>query len=141
MRHAKHLAITQVLVLLMPLQLAHADDPPQVECAQALSTAEMNQCASAEFAKADAELNTAYQTALKAIPAMAADDPPWDAKSWENALRNSQRAWVAFRDAECDNHVAMFWTNGSGATVDILGCKTAKTDARTRELKDRYEDR
>jgi uncharacterized protein YecT (DUF1311 family) len=141
MRHARHLPITLVLLLLALPQIGHADDLPRVECTQALSTAEMNQCASAEFAKADAELNAAYQTALKTIPGMATGDPPWDAKSWETALRNSQRAWVAFRDAECDIHVAMFWTNGSGATVDILGCKTEKTEARTRELKDRYEAR
>ncbi len=122
------------------MELAWADETAAGDCAEALSTVELNRCAAAEFEKADAELNATYQKALTAIPGFASD-PPWDAKSWETALRASQRAWVSFRDAECDGHVAMFWTNGTGATGDILGCKTEKTEQRTKELKDRYESR
>jgi uncharacterized protein YecT (DUF1311 family) len=33
----------------------------------------------------------------------------------------------------------MFWTGGTGATAEILGCMTEKTEARTKELKARYE--
>jgi uncharacterized protein YecT (DUF1311 family) len=132
-----------VLSILLAGSISHAalaEESVSPDCSEALSTADMNRCADAEFAKADAELNAVYQKALAAIPELAGD-PPWDAKSWEDALRASQRAWVAFRDAECEKHVAMFWTNGSGATVDILGCKTEKTEQRTKELKDRYESR
>ncbi len=118
---------------------AWAEEAAPADCAEALSTEQMNRCAAAEFSKADTELNATYQKALAAIPGFASD-PPWDAKSWETALRASQRAWVAFRDAECDGHVAMFWTNGTGATGDILGCKTEKTEQRTKELKQRYEN-
>lgn len=116
---------------------AAGEDPP-VDCANALSTHDMNFCAAGELEKADAELNEVYKKALAAIPEMASD-APYDAKSWQAALRASQRAWVTFRDAECSDHVAMFWTGGTGATVEILGCKTEKTEARTKELKERYE--
>jgi uncharacterized protein YecT (DUF1311 family) len=132
--------VSCVVGLSWAMSAAAQDEVDPASCAEALSTAAMNRCADAEFSKADADLNAVYQKALASIPEFAGD-PPWDAKSWEEALRTSQRAWVAFRDAECDKHVAMFWTNGSGATVDILGCKTEKTEQRTKELKDRYESR
>lgn len=131
-----------LLILFMPLMTA-ATSPAlaaePLDCTEAMSTVEMNNCAGAEFEKADKELNEVYARALKDIPEMATDDPLFDAKAWENALRQSQRAWLAFRDAECEEHVAMFWSGGSGATVDIIGCKTEKTEARTKELKARYE--
>ena len=80
------------------------------------------------------------QQLFKSILEMAVSEPPYDAKSWEAALRASQRAWIAFRDAECNDHVAMFWTGGTGATVDIIGCKTEMTKARTKDLKERYSE-
>lgn len=116
---------------------AAADDA--LDCQEALSTVEMNRCAGVEFEKADKELNAVYQQALAAIPGLATDDPPYDLKAWEAALRASQRAWIAFRDAECEGHVGMFWSGGSGATVDMIGCKTEKTEARIKDLKGRYE--
>ncbi|MGQ0457652.1 MAG: lysozyme inhibitor LprI family protein [Hyphomicrobium sp.] len=116
-----------------------AGDDTKLDCENAMSTHDLNACAGREFETADAAMNEAYKKALAAIPSMASD-PPYDAKSWEAALRASQRAWVAFRDAECQGHVAMFWTGGTGATADIIGCETEMTKARTEALKARYED-
>ena len=114
------------------------DDDPPIDCENAMSTREMNICGDQAFKKADADLNETYKKALADIPEMATE-APYDAKGWEAALRASQRAWVAFRDAECNDHGAMFWTGGTGATADIIGCMTDKTIARTKELKERYE--
>ncbi len=111
----------------------------KLECTNAASTFEMNRCADDLLHDADARLNATYKMALRAVPEMAGD-APYDAKSWERSLRASQRAWLAYRDAECKNHSAMFWTGGTGATVDILGCMTTKTKERTEELKGRYQD-
>ena len=132
-----------LLVLIIPFACAvavptRAEEP--LDCTEAMSTVEMNTCAGAEFAKADRELNEVYARALKAIPDMAPEEPQFDAKAWENALRASQRAWIAFRDAECEDHIAMFWSGGTGATVDVIGCKTEKTEARIKDLKARYEN-
>lgn len=117
---------------------AEGDAP--IDCGNAVSTFEMNACADKDFSAADKALNSAYQKALKDVPAMATEKP-YDAKSWETALRASQRAWLAFRDAECNNHVAMFWSGGTGATTEILGCMTDKTKARTKELNDHYDNK
>lgn len=127
------------IILIADVMPASAQDASPADCSEALSTVEMNKCADQEFDKADAELNRVYAKAIAAVPGMATDNSPFDAKSWEAALRASQRAWLAFRDAECEEHVAKFWGGGTGATVDILGCKTEKTEQRTKELKQRYE--
>ena len=131
-----------LILLSMSINLgpARAGEPPlPADCTEAMSTMEMNACAGAEFEKADAELNRVYKAAIASIPEMATDEQPFDKASWEEALRASQRAWIAFRDAECEGHVEKFWGGGTGGTVDIIGCKTEKTEQRTKELKQRYE--
>lgn len=114
-----------------------AEEKAKLDCDNATSTYELNACADREFDAADAELNKVYAEALKSIPEMAGE-PPYDAKAWEGALRASQRAWLAYRDAECDAHVPMFWTGGTGATSEIVGCKTTMTKARTKEIQEHY---
>lgn len=130
------IALASVMVATAAPAMAGA----KINCTNASSTFEMNHCAELDFSAADAKLNSVYKRALAAVPDMAFEKP-YDTKSWVAALRESQRAWVAFRDAECKNHVAMLWTGGTGATVDILGCMTEKTQARSKELIDRYIDR
>lgn len=117
---------------------AAAQSPAKIDCDNAASTVEMNFCALQSFEKADAALNVAYKSALGDIPEMATE-PPFDAKSWTEALRNSQRAWLAYRDAECKEHVPMHWTGGTGTNADVLGCMETLTEARTKELRDRYD--
>lgn len=104
-----------------------------------ISTYELNACAEREFDAADAALNKAYAEALKSIPEMASE-PPYDAEAWEAALRASQRAWIAYRDAECNAHVPMFWTGGSGATAEIIGCKSEMTKVRTKVIQEHYTE-
>ena len=117
---------------------AAAASEPSIDCENASSTVEMNHCADQEFEKVDAELNAIYKKALAAIPDMATEHP-FDTKSWEAALRSSQRAWLAYRDAECDQHVPMFWGGGTGTSSAVTGCKTQRTRARIEELKASYE--
>lgn len=126
-----------IAVSLVETPAGAAEDAP-VDCTNATSTVEMNVCADREFEQADAELNAVYQRALGKLPQLGMEKP-FDAKSWETALRKSQRAWIAFRDAECREHVPMFWTGGTGTTVAVISCLTDKTKARTRELREHYE--
>lgn len=112
---------------------------PKIDCDNAMSTVEMNECAGRDYERADAELNRVYKEALAAIPEMAVDEPRFNAKSWEAALRASQRAWIAYRDAECDEHVPMSWSGGTGTTVAVISCKTGLTEERTKALKEHYQ--
>lgn len=115
---------------------AVADEP--INCANAQSTVEINFCADKEYEAADKALNEAYASALKVVRSRN-EDKPYDAKSFEQALRGAQRAWVAYRDADCKDVISQVWTNGSGTTSAILQCMTEKTVQRTKELKDQLE--
>lgn len=108
-------------------------------CNDAVTTYEMNFCAERDFKAADKKLNAAYRDAVSRTRESDLDKP-YDAKSWQSALRTSQRAWIAHRDADCKNLVAREWSGGTGTTVASLGCMTTKTLQRTKELRERYEE-
>lgn len=107
-------------------------------CDTASSTVELNRCSERDLQSADAKLNDMFQFALTAIKENGGDKP-YDAKSWEAALRASQRAWIVFRDADCKDLVPKGWGGGTGTTSAVLGCLTSKTTARTKELQDLFE--
>ena len=145
----KHLAV--VVLSIAPI-MAWADEPPtpvpeaeiwacinavgdgqSAECigsfanacmerAGAYDTITATQCFEAETTGWDAALNTAYQ-ALRAnlsgedVPAGAAD-----------ALRDAQRAWIPFRDAECQWRGNL--TFGTSHITDGAVCMLEVTAAR-----------
>lgn len=106
-------------------------------CEDADSTPAMNRCAEEAFDTADAELNEVYGKALRAI-ADRNMDKPYDSATWEVLFRASQRAWIAFRDADCGELIAQEWSGGTGTTYAMFSCKTVKTEARSKELTERY---
>ena len=131
-------AAFSLAVVLAAVTSALAEDAEAlVDCANATSTHVFNICGERALEKADSELNAAYAKVLVKVTRDAAD-PPFDAKTWDAKLRVSQRAWIAFRDADCKELVPMAWTGGSGASAEVLGCLEAKTHARTKELLERY---
>ena len=83
----------------------------------------MNVCSAQQFHRADAQLNAVYQQVLKAV------DP-----SRLSKLRTSQRAWLAFRDAQCDFEAS----EAEGGTMHpmlVTGCMTEVTNARIGQLR------
>jgi uncharacterized protein YecT (DUF1311 family) len=108
-----------------------------IDCSDPKTTVEMNVCADAAFKEADKRLNALYKDALAYIESSDLE-APYDRKSWEEAMRASQRAWVAFRDADCTGLVPMEWSGGTGTSSAVMGCMTEKTEARINELKERY---
>jgi len=130
-----HFLLLAAVMLLAPAAFAQAQD--SVDCANANSTIEMNYCAEQDYDAADDALNEAYQNAL-AIIKDSDNPPPYDSKSWEEELRKAQRAWIAFRDAECKGLVPMEWSGGTGTTLAVLNCLTRLTRYRTATLRERY---
>ena len=129
-------AVCSIVLVLVSVS-ARAEEPV-IDCSNAMATVELNFCSEKELDKADADLNAAYKKVLGFI-AKSDGENPYDAKSWETALRESQRAWVAFRDADCKGLIPMSWSGGTGATGAVLGCMSEKTKARTKELSELYE--
>ncbi len=85
------------------------------------STPEMVDCLNAQRAHWDKERTIAYQQAMKdAVPAQ------------KLKLRDAERAWIKYRDANCDYYAA---GEGSIARIDAAECLRAMTEKRARELK------
>jgi uncharacterized protein YecT (DUF1311 family) len=74
-----------------------ADDEP--DCKDPQDQMTMTFCAGKDFQKADTELNDAW---VKFKADAEDSDKATDSHEYSDALLASQRAWIAFRDAECD---------------------------------------
>ncbi len=98
------------IALLLPLVVfgSRPAAAQTIDCKNASSTVEMNFCADKDYQAADKALNAAYDTAMGYIRTRDMEKP-YDAKSFAEALRNAQRAWVVYRDADCKDLVAQEW--------------------------------
>jgi uncharacterized protein YecT (DUF1311 family) len=86
------------------------------------TTAGMIGCANAELQVQDGRLNTAYQAAILRL----------ERPRQKAALQKAQRAWIAFRDADCAAYVDEDW--GSMARVEANACVLERTRERAAEL-------
>lgn len=86
------------------------------------STMGMIACAGAELKLQDARLNRAYQAAMKRL-----DQPRQRA-----ALQKAQRAWIAFRDADCASLYDQDW--GSLSRIEANACMLDHTARRADAL-------
>jgi uncharacterized protein YecT (DUF1311 family) len=129
--------VATLLVTLPVAGLASVAQAQNIDCANASSTVEMNFCADKDFQAADKALNETYEAAVASTKTRDLEKP-YDAKSFEAAMRAAQRAWIAYRDADCKDLTAQEWSGGTGTTSAVLGCMTEKTMQRTKDLKERY---
>jgi uncharacterized protein YecT (DUF1311 family) len=86
---------------------------------------------------ADLKLNEAYRRAFKIIDS----SDPAAAAAWKAELKKAQQAWITFRDADCGALTAYEWSHGTGMGAATERCILDKTEARTRDLLQRYSDR
>ena len=99
------------------------------------TTLGMSMCAAAETDGWDAVLNAEYTRTMDWSRAMDAEDQthfPEFAKR-EETLRAAQRAWIAFRDAECGYAYAQ-WGAGSMRHIAGTSCMLDMTATRAIEL-------
>ena len=95
------------------------------ECGDQTSQAAMSECAGQAYRKSDAALNAAYRE----IVARLADD-----EAGRGRLQAAQRAWLAFRDAEC----AFATADSAGGSIQPYlqaTCLDALTKARLTQLR------
>src|SRR5438128_7857579 len=114
------LGLALLIVPLVALPTSHAN---------AQSQAEMNRQAAKDFEKVDAELNNTYEALLNKLP---------DAES-KQKLKESQRAWLAFRDAETEL-AADQARGGSMAPTIRYETMTELTQQRIKQLKSHLEE-
>ena len=115
---------------------------PCTERPEGGTTLGMVDCMQAESAAWDVLLNRAWPVLrgeAKASDAHYAEtwqgQPP---PSWADALLTAQRAWLAFRDAECAERHAS-WGSGSMRSIAAADCRLSMTAARTLEFRARAE--
>jgi uncharacterized protein YecT (DUF1311 family) len=106
------------------------------------STLGMVSCLSAEADAWDRWLNTEYVTARAGADAVDIEEAkffPEFARRAETLLA-AQRAWIVFRDAECDLAYAE-WGSGSMRNIAYADCRLQMTAERTLRLRAMREDR
>lgn len=112
---------------------AQAAEPAPWVCDDAPNNAAHIQCADREFKKHDAELNRVYRQLLAQTdntPEAAYGPPP------RAALKQSQRAWLMFRDTNCHWDATTFY-GGSQQAVIRISCLAIATRDRVDALKER----
>jgi len=117
-----------VVILMLMAVPVRADDAP--DCNEPQDQNTMTRCAGLDFEKADKELNALWPK-LKADA--EANDKDTGKHEYADALLASQRAWIAFRDAECiwqgfDSH------GGSLEPMIVNGCSARLTRDRIKQL-------
>jgi uncharacterized protein YecT (DUF1311 family) len=118
--------------------IGHAADACMTENSQGETTMGMGFCLSGEWEWWDARLNAAYKDLMARHEA---GDAQIRAEGLEvarvaEALRETQRAWIAYRDAACDYERAQ-WAGGTGAGPATAGCLMRMTGVRALELEGR----
>jgi uncharacterized protein YecT (DUF1311 family) len=127
------LRITFLLVMLFSMA-SSAEEP--IKCNPDGTQLELNVCASEDFEKADKQLNQTYQALIK----QESSD-----RLFVSKLREAQKAWIVFRDADLaaqfackEKDVRLCW--GSMYPMSYLYRKAELTKERTKHLQDLLEN-
>ena len=125
------------LLLALALQGTTAAQPDEPNCRDPQTQLEMNLCAGIEFERADAELNRVYRESIAGERQADRElDRRYDQRpSNETILREAQRAWVAFRDAQCTYEANGEARGGSMEPMVHGQCLARMTRERTAQLR------
>lgn len=113
-----------VIALLGLSFMVMAEDSGPLDCDNAFSTPELNQCAYIELEAAQAELTQYLQTSFE----HNAHDP-----ELVEAIKTAQSDWRTYRASHCDS-IYTQWRQGTIRGSMAISCKTNLTKQRTHEL-------
>lgn len=112
--------ITLAAMLLSGLGSASAPD-----CAASSVQIDINECAMAEYAKVDEELNCQWKVTFREVLSHSRSDAA--------RLRQDQRRWIILRDTKCESEYP--WSNGvSLDKFSNINCRMVMTRERMRVL-------
>ncbi|OLP44241.1 lysozyme inhibitor LprI family protein [Rhizobium oryziradicis] len=106
---------------------------PKLNCQDPQTQAEMTQCAGDEFDAADKALNAQWKLTRAALVETDANLDA-DQKGAEKALLKGQRAWIDYRDGQCEAE-GFSVRGGTMEPMMVASCKARLTELRTKELK------
>lgn len=125
------LLITLSLIAIPATKAAAAD-----ECDYG-SSVQRHECTAAILVIADQELNKVYQAIKQRLDTIGLAGTFGAAEAQEQSLRlvKAQRAWITFRDAECELQGSTF-LGGMGQGSVVTQCHLEMTRTRVQVLKD-----
>jgi uncharacterized protein YecT (DUF1311 family) len=121
------------IVLLLPALGVHAHRASYCDG----NTREIELCFAAEQEKAEVELNQVYSRAMKRLS--QPDSPFIPYATTKRQLIAAQRAWVAFRKADCEAW-GTYNVGGTARGIEYVACMLSHTDRRIEDLR-QYADR
>ena len=126
-----------IALLFLATSPAAADNARVKVCFALNSNAEQRDCAQALYRDASKELDEIVRGKLEEADASDKAPPQFGAvpqkQSFHDAIAASQKAWEAYRDAECWGVVGR--PGGSGSFTWGFGCAAEKTLERIEEVK------
>lgn len=114
----RRILLSACLVVLAGTSIVRAQECDRSDDSQQM----MNICAGEDYQAADARLNQAYQDLISS-----------DDADGKRLLQAAQRAWIAFRDAECAHSTAAS-AGGSIHAMEVSQCLTRLTNERIKQL-------
>lgn len=112
------------------LVMSAASSAHALDCPNAVSTVDMNDCAAQEQQQVEQQLNDVYRRVLAATPTTTGGAKPAKPK---DSLVAAQRLWVKFREADC-KAVLDLWSEGSIRNLQYLGCMRDHARLRIKQL-------
>jgi uncharacterized protein YecT (DUF1311 family) len=115
--------------LVVPLGLAHLSDSKATQTASTrcdANQATLNACAERKLQQAETLMNKALSTLLDVVRGTSS----------EALLKESQVAWLKFREADCEYAISGLTPDGSMREQWQNDCRTRRTEERARQLKE-----
>jgi uncharacterized protein YecT (DUF1311 family) len=108
-------------------------------CNNPVTQLEMNSCAWQAYQAADGDLNFDYKRAIEYLKKIDAEYLPEGAVPGAIMLRDAQRAWLPFRDKNCEVATLAF-RGGSIVPMIRAACLEDMTRARSEQLRMIWEE-
>ena len=105
-----------------------------MDCDKAMTTPDINECAYKDYQKADLALNEMYKRVLDAFKSSQDEANGYSTRA---DLIEAQRAWVKFRDANC-NAVYDRWQQGTIRGLMRNACLKELTEQRSKQLEQQF---
>ena len=102
-----------------------------LDCEKAMSTPELNECAARQQKAVELRLNQTYQKALKSLQQPDTEMDKFSAT--RQKLIEAQRAWVKFREADCEA-VYLQYMSGGIRNLMFTGCMQKHAERRIEDL-------
>ena len=113
-----------LIIILASLSFGALAKEESIDCNNAMTTIEINQCAAIELESAQVKLDKYLSTSFE----HNSHDPELIA-----AIKLAQQDWQAYISSHCDSVYAQ-WRDGTIRGIMAISCKTKLTKQRTHEL-------